>query len=179
MHLRKPTMPVSWIPFKQIQTESRNADSNFSLIEKLLKPWSWDACNANSWKWSAYKVGRRTKKSGNFESDKIPLDRKLKKKLACFSWGSNHSGCSEKWKARPGTFCNTWWTRMNDSKASRFYKIKRKGMSPKGNLVWATIHLRKETVRITLQRSKMVCESTEQILSGIAWPIIWSLFYSS
>ena len=38
--LRKPTMPVSWIPFKQIQTESRNADSNFSLIEKLLKPWS-------------------------------------------------------------------------------------------------------------------------------------------
>ena len=40
LHLRKPTMPVSWIPFKQIQTESRNADSNFSLIEKLLKPWS-------------------------------------------------------------------------------------------------------------------------------------------
>ena len=44
------------------------------------------------------------KKSGNFESDKIPLDRKLKKKLACFFLGKQSFWMFRKVKSPAGYF---------------------------------------------------------------------------
>ena len=50
---------------------------------------------------------RRTKKSGDFESDKIPLDRKLKKKLACFFLGKQSFWMFRKVKSPAGYFFAT------------------------------------------------------------------------